>query len=172
VTTRDIDGDGTDDFAASAALIITDGTNTEGLAIESTSGNTITFSSSLQNGYAAADAQVVPAIYYNVVGSDLLQDNQALAFNIEDLQIAYQDSDGTWYCNVPGASSPMDVPPTDIASIRVVEINVLARTDIEDARDTIFRQPSIGDHTVSSSQDGFRRRLLSTKVHVRNMGRI
>ena len=174
LTTTDIDDNGTDDFVNRGALIITDGTNTEGLVIASTVGNTVTFVAPfLQNNYPADITRVVPAIFYNVAGGNLLQDNQPLAFDIEDLQISYQDANGTWYCNAPGASPPTDVPPADIASIRVVEINVLARTKAEDASETRFTQPSIKDHSVGSSpQTGFRRRLLTTRVNVRNMGRL
>jgi prepilin-type N-terminal cleavage/methylation domain-containing protein len=174
LTTTDVDDDGTDDFVNRGALIISDGTNTEGLVIASTVGKTVTFSAPfLQNNYPADTTRVVPAIFYNVAGGKLLQDSQALAFDIEDLQISYQDANGAWYCNAPGASPPTDVPPTDIASIRVVEINVLARTKAEDVSEARFTQPSIKDHTVSSSpQTGFRRRLLTTRVNVRNMGRL
>ena len=174
LTTTDVDDDGTDDFVNRGAMIISDGTNTEGLVITSTAGNTVTFPAPfLQNNYPADTTRVVPAIFYNVAGGKLLQDSQALAFDIEDLQISYQDANGAWYCNAPGASPPTDVPPTDIASIRIVEINVLARTKAEDVSEARFTQPSIKDHTVSSSpQTGFRRRLLTTRVNVRNMGRL
>jgi len=174
VTTTDIDGDGNIDFAAGGALIISDGTNTEGLVISGgyIGSNTIPLDLSLQNNYAATTARVVPAILYSVAGGNLLQDNQPLAFSIEDLQISYQDSDGTWYCNAPGGSPPTDVPPTEVASIRVVEINVLARTKVQDARETGFSQPSLEDHIVSNPPlNGFRRRLLSTRAHVRNLTR-
>ena len=172
LTTTDMDSNGSDDFAVSRALIISDETHTEGLTISSRNNNTFNLASALQHSYTADRARIVPAIFYGVVGGNLLQDNQTLAFNIEDLQIAYLDGDGTWYCHVTGASPPSDVPPTDIGSVRVMEIHVLARTNMADARDTSFSQPSIQDHVVADPQDGFRRRLLSTRVHVRNMGRL
>lgn len=172
VTITDIDEDGTDDFVANGALIISDGTNTEGMVIPTsyTAGNvTIPFATgySLQHDYAATDTQVVPAIFYHVVSRELRQNEQPLALNIEDLQIAYQDLNGTWYCYDAAHSSP----PTDTASIRAVEINVLSRTNVQDAEETNFDQPALKDHTTGlSTSDGFRRRLLSTQVHVRNLG--
>lgn len=172
VTITDIDEDGTADFVANGALIISDGTNTEGMVIPTsyTTGNaTISFATgySLQHDYSATDTQVVPAIFYHVVSRELRQNEQPLALNIEDLQISYQDVHGTWYCSDAAHSSS----PTDIASIRAVEITVLSRTNVQDAEETNFDQPALKDHTTSlSTSDGFRRRLLSTQVHVRNLG--
>ena len=88
---------------------------------------------------------------------------QSLAPNIEDLQFAYQLADGTW-SNAP--TSPED--------IRAVRINVLARTPFADhspgQTGTIGQRPDIEDHDVSNAADGFRRRLLSSVVEVRNLG--
>ena len=168
----DIDGNGSDDFVANGALIISDGTNTEGMVIANgyTSGDaTITFASgfSLANAYTSDTASVVPAIYYTVSNHELVEDNQSIALNIEDLQIAYQDSAGNWYCS----DASHTVAPTDISSIRVVDVNVLARTNVEDTEETTLSQPALKDHTTSlSTSDGFRRRLFSTQVNLRNLG--
>ncbi|MBW2040092.1 MAG: PilW family protein [Deltaproteobacteria bacterium] len=178
VTTTDIDGDGNDDFFATKALIISDGTNTEGMMISTNyaTGNlTIPFASgySLQHNYSAADTRVVPAILYNVQSNELRENNQPLALNVEDLQISYQDDGGQWYCHDAAHTSP----PTSISSIRVVEVNVVARTNVQDAvvqdaaAQAQFNQPPLEDHTTTlNGPDGFRRRVLTTRAHVRNLG--
>ncbi len=174
VTVTDIDGDGNDDFAANGAFIISDGTNTEGIVISnnySAGSTTITFRSGyiLQHSYSATNTRVVPAIFYNVdpTSHELRENGQPLALNIEDLQISYQDNNGNWYCY----DATHSAPPTDISSIRVVEVNVVARAAVEDAKESNFRQPPLEDHTTSlNGPDGYRRRTLTTRVHVRNLG--
>ena len=119
------------------------------------------------SGVSGSDARVVPAHHYDVVGMELRRDSQPLALNIEDVQIAYQDSSGTWYCY----NASHTTAPTDMSDLRVVEVNVVARTNVEDTADTSYAQPSVEDHTVSSPpSDGYRRRTLTTKVKLRNLG--
>lgn len=85
-----------------------------------------------------------------------------IATNIEDLQFAYQDSDGTWHDNPPD--------PEDILAVR---ISVLARSDREDPewkRSVAGLRPAVEDHSAAAQGDGYRRRLMTTVVEVRNMG--
>jgi type IV pilus assembly protein PilW len=85
---------------------------------------------------------------------------QALAENIEDLQLVYQDANGNWFHNPP--------VPGDIRSVRV---NVLARTTHQDPDAASFNQPQLEDHIANlNGPDGYRRRLLTTVVKARNMG--
>ena len=134
-------------------------------------GNILTVSPALHRTYqAGAPVLLVKAITYNINDAMFLTRNentgggaQPLVPNIEDLQFAYQLDDGTW-SNAP--ASPED--------IRAVRINVLARTRFEDHNPgesgTIGQRPDIEDHDVANATDGFRRRLLSSVVEVRNLG--
>jgi len=82
---------------------------------------------------------------------------QPLAENTEDLQLAYQDNNGTWYNNPPS--------PENIRSVR---INILARTNKIDP-DFTGNRPTIEDRTAGGT-DNYRRRLLTSTIKVRNLG--
>ncbi len=90
--------------------------------------------------------------------------DQALAENVEDLQLAYVDKHGTWYCD----SNSNTLPPSSIADIRGVRINVLVRTRVPDP-DFRGQRPAIEDHDAASSADHYRRRWIRSFVMVRNM---
>jgi prepilin-type N-terminal cleavage/methylation domain-containing protein len=176
VTKTNIDNDTNNhhDFAANKGLIISDGTNTEGLLIAnsySAGDPNITFSTgyTLQHNYSSSNTRVFPAIVYDIKDNELRENLQPLALNIEDIQFSFEDSNGVWYCT--GISGDQTTPPTDIASIRVVEINVVAKTNVQDAKETTLAQPSMKDHKTNlNGPDGFRRRTFSTKIHLRNRG--
>ncbi|MDY6863533.1 MAG: PilW family protein [Thermodesulfobacteriota bacterium] len=90
-----------------------------------------------------------------------------LADNIEDMQFAYgldTDADdliNTW-TNDPAGSED---------EIRAIRINVLARTRREDRRNRTFFKDAVedGSRHPAAGTDGFRRRLFSSEVQVRNM---
>ena len=176
VTKTNIDNDpnNNDDFTANKALIISDGTNTEGLMIDnnySAGDSTITFFTgyTLQHNYSSSNTKVFPAILYNIDDNELTENMQPLALNIEDIQFSFQDNNGIWYCT--GVSGDQVTPPTDISSIRVVQLSVVAKTNVQDAKETTLSQPSLQDHQTNlNGPDGFRRRIFSTKVHLRNRG--
>jgi len=90
--------------------------------------------------------------------------DQAVAENVEDLQFAYLDKNGTWYCDSKSDTSP----PSSVADIRGVRINILVKTQIPDP-DFRGRRPAIEDHDAASSADHYRRRWLHSFVMVRNM---
>ena len=133
--------------------------------------SSLTLSPALTRDYKQGAAVfLVKAITYSVNDARVLTRNentgggaQTIATNIEDLQCAYQLADGTW-SNAPAI-------PGDI---RAVRINVLARTRLEDHNPgqsgTIGRIVDVEDHDVNNLTDGFRRRLLTSVVEVRNLG--
>jgi len=132
--------------------------------------NTLTLTPPLRRNYqAGAPVLLVKAITYSISNDGFLTRNentgggaQPLAPNIEDLQFAYQLADDSW------SNFPSD--PTEI---RAVRINVLARTVHEDRdwrRGGLGRRPAIEDHPAGGATDGFRRRLLTSVVEVRNLG--
>lgn len=84
---------------------------------------------------------------------------------VEDLQFAYQvDGDTNWYNTTPAGKTNAD--------IRMVKISLVVRTAVPDPKDTNFTQPPLEDHTAAGSlagPDGFRRRIYTTVVKVRNL---
>ena len=92
---------------------------------------------------------------------------------VEDLQFAYQvEGDTGWY-NDPATDFPAGSSQADIEMVR---INVTVRTAVADAtvQDEVpaaqFNQPAIEDHTTTlAGPDGFRRRVYTTEVKVRNL---
>jgi type IV pilus assembly protein PilW len=137
------------------------------------SGNTLTLSPALHRGYLVdAPVLLVKAITYSLNDSRVLTRNentgggaQTIATNIEDLQFAYQLTDDSW---VNTTTSP--------ENIRAVRINVLARTRFEDRGTSesgrvLSQRMDIEDHNVDNvTKDGYRRRLLTSVVEVRNLG--
>lgn len=87
-----------------------------------------------------------------------------VATGVEDLQIAFRLKDGTWLHDPTAANEP---------DIRLVRLNVLARTAREDPRFQSSPQGVVGaasleDHALSSVNDGYYRRLMTSLVKVRN----
>jgi prepilin-type N-terminal cleavage/methylation domain-containing protein len=124
----------------------------------------------------------VKAITYSVSNGELLRNDnigvaQPLAGDrintvVEDLQFAYQvEGDAGWY------NAPADFPAGKTESdIRMIRINITVRPAVQDATvqaatsETQFRQPALEDHNTNlSGPDGFRRRVYTTEVKVRNL---
>ena len=139
--------------------------------VTSISGPQLTLTPNLTRDYSAnCPVFLVKAITYRVDFTDpdhpsLIRDENTgdrallIAQDIEDLQLAYQDVSGNWYNN-----------PPSVDDILAVRINIIARTAREDpkwAGNGI--RPAIEDHSVGNP-DGYRRRILTTVVEVRNMG--
>jgi len=127
----------------------------------------------------------VKAITYSVGADGVLRrntnisatSNQPLAGDVintivEDLQFAYQVSgDAGWYnafANFPAGKTRAD--------IRMIRINITVRPAVQDAvvQDAAtaaqFNQPALEDHTTNlNGPDGFRRRVYTTEVKVRNL---
>lgn len=115
----------------------------------------------------------IKAITYNVSGTALQRNdgsgNQVLAgagneSQVEDLQFAYQvEGDTTTWYNTPAEAG---VSNTDI---RAVRINLLVRTAVEDPDDQNYQRPGLEDRTGSGTKDGFRRRVYTTVIKLRNV---
>ena len=127
-------------------------------------------SSDIAAAYKDQYAYIASTNTYSISSATLYLDkntgggNQALAENVDDLQIAYLDKNGTWYCY----DSSHTTAPATIADIRAARINLLARTSIPDADFTGIR-PVIEDHAVATASDNYMRRLLRSFVKIRNM---
>lgn len=142
--------------------------------VSNVGGTQLTVSPALTRDYVAGSPVfLVKAITYSLDFADadrpILRRNENIGAGaqvvspfIEDLQFAYQDLNGGWF----------NVPPV-AAEVRAIRINILGRTSREDpewSRASLGRRPAIEDHAAAGAPDGFKRRLLTTVVEVRNMG--
>lgn len=142
------------------------------------SGDILTLNESLPSYLDGFGARVflVKALTYKVQNSGLVRHEnigggaQELAGGgsypiAEDLQFAYQvEGDNSWY---NGGALPAGKTNADI---RMVRMNIVVRTPIEDLEDTNYYRPALEDRAASGSADGYRRRVYTTAVKVRNMG--
>ncbi len=157
-------------FAAGDYVIISDGQNASCLLISGAPiGNALPYSNTTSNifpsgGFAAGShiyklKRVSYQISNNVLQSQ--KDNgpwQDVVNNIEDLQVGYKGTSGTW------ADNPN---PTNRTTITDVQINILARSNTQDLQFT-GQRPQIRDH-AAGAVDHYRRRLLTSSVKLRNL---
>lgn len=149
-------------------------------SIERIAGNTVT--ANMLNSLGAGmpntpELRAIPAHVYRIdANRQLLRDNLVLAGDVEDLQIAWffdlnnnGKVDPGEYRGIGGGTS-YAAGAVDATFLREVRANVVVRTHDADARldGTLFqttenRQPIAGE-------DGFRRRVLTTTVRLRNVG--
>ncbi|MCJ7642279.1 MAG: prepilin-type N-terminal cleavage/methylation domain-containing protein [Desulfobacterales bacterium] len=91
--------------------------------------------------------------------------SQVVANHIEDLQVAFQTSDGSWYHNVGGTGDPT------INDIRNVRVSVVARSRVAGSK-AIYYEAALEDgrrHPTSGS-DGYPRRVMTSQIRARNFG--
>jgi prepilin-type N-terminal cleavage/methylation domain-containing protein len=91
--------------------------------------------------------------------------SQVVANYIEDLQVAFQTSNGSWYHNVGGTGDPT------INDIRNVRVSVVARSRVAGSK-AIFYEAALEDgrrHPTSGS-DGYPRRVMTSQIRARNFG--
>jgi prepilin-type N-terminal cleavage/methylation domain-containing protein len=141
--------------------------------ISSVAGSILNLSESPSANLATFSARVlrVRAITYSVSGTTLQRNDgegvQPLAGStnqcqVEDLQFAYQVAGDTvnWYNTTPSGKANAD--------IRAVRINLLVRTPIADTKDQSYTRQQLEDRTGTTTPDGFRRRVYTTVVKLRN----
>ena len=128
-------------------------------------------------GMAAAGTATliaVPALEYRIVGNALLRNNLRLAEGVEDLQIAYFLDDGD---NVVENGEMFGVEgndyvakDVDASDLRAVRFNVVVRTRSEDERFTQGFFQAMENRDPGAAADGFRRRVHTAVVRMRNIG--
>jgi prepilin-type N-terminal cleavage/methylation domain-containing protein len=117
----------------------------------------------------------VPALEYRIASARLYRNNLLLADGIEDLQIVYfLDTDGDNAVDEllgDGDTSPDYLASTSNASLlRAVRLNIVARTRSEDERFTQGFFQATENRDAVPGQDGFRRRVHTAIVRMRNVG--
>ncbi|MDY6844162.1 MAG: PilW family protein [Thermodesulfobacteriota bacterium] len=110
------------------------------------------------NGDGTADD---PVLLQSINGAA----GQILAEDIEDLQFCYGlDTTGDGLVD-----SWLD-SPANVNQVRSVRVNILARTARQDSDFNKGQRPALEDHAAAAGTDGYRRRLLTSVIRVRNMG--
>jgi prepilin-type N-terminal cleavage/methylation domain-containing protein len=117
----------------------------------------------------------VPALEYRIDSARLYRNNLRLADGIEDLQIAYfLDTNGNDTVDVGElrGDSVTDYLATtsDASFLRAVRLNIVARTRSEDDRFTQGFFQATENRDEIPGQDGFRRRVHTAIVRMRNVG--
>jgi len=167
----DIDGDGDNDFAVDAGIILVDGTNTHCGRIETiTLGSTIEFEPDTPAGFALTTAGIaVPAVVYERNGNGLVRNNRLVSRYVEDLQIEFgvdANNDG----QITGAEFPIHgLFGQDPTLVRVVRLSVLARTATEDQQLTGNGRQAVANRAAAATADDFRRRVFTVSASPRNL---
>jgi len=124
-----------------------------------------------------AELTAVPALEYRVdsVNARLYRNNLLLAEGVEDMQIAYfMDVNGNNAVDaneMRGVSGSNYVANASNAStLRSVRLNIVARTRSEDDNFTQGSFQATENRTPIDGQDGFRRRVHTATVRMRNVG--
>jgi Tfp pilus assembly protein PilW len=118
----------------------------------------------------------VPALEYRIDSAKLYRNNLRLADGVEDLQLAYfLDTNGNNALDVGelyGTSGNNYVAAaSDASDLRAVRFNVVTRTRSEDDQFTQgFIQPRENRTVGSATRDGYRRRVHTAIVRMRNIG--
>jgi hypothetical protein len=119
----------------------------------------------------------VPAIEYRITSEALYRNGLKLAESIEDLQFAYfmdlnGDSDiGAGEILGDGTNDDYEADDYNASDLRGVRFNVVARTRSEDERfNEGYFQALENRDDPGAGRDGFRRRVHTNTVRLRNVG--
>jgi hypothetical protein len=126
---------------------------------------------------AGAQLVVVPAHEYRIANGDqLLRDGMVLSEGVEDLQVAYfVDTNGDNVIDAgevrgDGVGANYVAAGLDHSRIRELRLNVNARTRSQDATWTQGRFQTRENRGAVAGNDGFRRRVHTSTVMLRNVG--
>ena len=183
----DTDGNGTSDsdFRVGGGVIVMDandpGRGTACGTIQSISlaGPSITINplraAPLDGASGVVKLVAVPAHEYRISnGDELRRDGLLLAKGVEDLQLAYfldangnnQIDSGEMSGTGTGANE-YDAEGTDMSDLREVRMNLVVRTRAEDEGFT--GRPQAKENRAVGADDGFRRRVHTSTIMLRNM---
>jgi prepilin-type N-terminal cleavage/methylation domain-containing protein len=131
----------------------------------------------LDTAGGTTNLMAVPAIEYRITSGALYRNGLKLAESIEDLQFSYfmdlnGDSDiGTGETLGDGTSDDYVASDRNASDLRGVRFNVVARTRSEDERfNEGYFQALENRDDPGTGRDGFRRRVHTNTVRLRNVG--
>ena len=187
----DADGDGTmdSDFSTTGQVIFADANNPErGTACGSITGvlppNQLRFDleagglAALGTGSETPRIIAVPAIRYQIdAGQTLSRGAYPLAENIEDIQFAWfidDDEDNaidSGEYRGDGTGGVYTAQGLDASRLREIRLNVVLRTEDDEPGTSTGNPIATENRSVTATQDGFRRRVYTSVVRLRNLGR-
>jgi prepilin-type N-terminal cleavage/methylation domain-containing protein len=118
----------------------------------------------------------VPALEYRIDSAKLYRNDLLLADGIEDMQIVYfMDTNGNNAVDVGelrgDSATGYAAATSDASDLRAVRLNIVARTRSEDEKFTQGFIQATENRTVGgATQDGYRRRVHTAIVRMRNVG--
>ena len=125
----------------------------------------------------ASQLVAIPAHEYRIANGDqLLRDGVLLAGGVEDLQVAYffdADDDGRIDANEvhgDGVGPNYLASAQDASQIRELRFNLVTRTQREDREWSQGRPQATENRAAVVASDGFRRRVYTSTVMLRNVG--
>lgn len=149
----------------------------------------------MQDPVGGTDYRFVPAHVYSINGTDLLRDEALMATEVEDLQVsAFYDLDGDgqpaglnppatgpegdgseWPGSAVGAVQPLLEPGSGLwpaGDLRQVRVSFVVRTRSEDPNRSFDEGAvqTIENRAAVAGSDGFRRRVHTATLRVRNVG--
>ena len=184
----DTTGDGTpdSDFVVDGGVIVMDllapgrGTACGRVSAVDTAGPTlgIEIRSDILAAVAGASQLVaVPAHEYRIAnGDELFRDGVLLSAGVEDLQVAYFfDADGDNRIDAnevhgDGTGPDYSAKGQDASQVREVRFNLVTRTRAQDREWSQGRPQAMENRTAVAANDGYRRRVYTSTVMVRNVG--
>jgi prepilin-type N-terminal cleavage/methylation domain-containing protein len=182
----DTDGNGVNDsdFRVDGGVIVTDLLDPDrGSACGivktvdlATNSITIEIKTAALGTLAGAPALIaVPALEYRIDSNKLYRNNLRLADGVEDMQITYfLDSNGNFSVDVGELHGVLGnnylASASDASDLRAVRFNVVTRTRSEDERFTQGFFQAKENRGVVAGQDGYRRRVHTAIVRMRNIG--
>ena len=127
---------------------------------------------------AGTDLVVIPAHVYEVNAQGALErDGDVLVQNVDDFQVAYFfDGDGdalvdaNEYRGVAGVAYDASDAAVEENEIREVRVNLVLRTRFEDSTWTQGVFQNLENRAAVAGTDGFRRRIHTASVRLRNTG--
>ncbi len=168
----DIDEDGNNDFVVNGGIIVSDGTDSHCARITAINAgaNRITFTPATPGGFSAdaPTARAVPAIIYELAGTEVRRNNVPFSSHVENLQFEFAiDTNGNGA--IDGGEFPIhDMTASNPALIRGLRISVIARVPSENPDFRSLGMPPAGNHDAGAP-DGFVRRRFTANAVPRNM---
>jgi Tfp pilus assembly protein PilW len=167
--TMDIDGDGDVDFVDGAGVLISGGDEIHCGRIGTVGAGSLTFTPAVPTGFSItpSEAIVVPALTYQVNGTELSRNGTVLSDQIEDLQVEFGvDADANGL--IEGAEFPIhDLDGEDLNLVRTARIHVTGRTTR--GVEKFSGQFAQVANRNAGAADNFKRRRVSADATLRNM---
>jgi hypothetical protein len=184
----DTDGNGTNDsdFQEGGGVIVVDAWNSargsacgfiESVDVGNERLNVVITSQDLAAAGALTNLVAIPAHEYRVDGAALRRDGLLLAEGVEDLQVAYffdgdddLQVDNGEYVGISGGNYAADVENAE--ELRELRVNLVVRTRSEDAEFDSGLPQELENRAYAGgpAPDGFRRRVHTSRIMVRNVG--